>query len=151
MKTLNHFLGSIAFSGYFPFAPATFSSLLIAVALGLWGPGPLALALLLVVTLIVSVPVASALERDFGKDPKRCTIDELAGMLVTLQGRNLSEPGTVKVLIAAFFLFRFFDILKIWPARRLEGLPAGWGIVADDLAAGLYSALVLLALFPWLS
>jgi len=150
MKEITRFVGSIAYTGLFPIAPATFSTFVIALVLGLWGPGPMALAILLIVSLLLSVPVATRMERDWGKDPSSCTIDELAGFVLALQGRDLGAPGAWTLLVIAFFLFRFFDILKIWPGRRLESLPAGWGIVADDLMAGLYSGLVLLALAPWL-
>lgn len=153
MSRLNTFLGSIAWTGFFPIAPATFTTFVLGLAFLFWGPGPLALAWLLVATLLVSVPIASRMERDLGKDPSACTVDEMVGYLIALQGCELSAPGAWKILLAAFFLFRFFDIFKIWPGKRLEGLPGGWGIVSDDAMAGIYSLIVLrlmMHFLPWL-
>ncbi len=143
-------LGSIAWTGFFPFAPATFTTLILALLFWWWAPGPLALAILLAISLVVSVPVSGRMAKALGKDPSACTIDELVGFLIALQGRDLAAPGAWKLIVAAFFLFRFFDILKIWPANRLEALPGGWGIVADDAMAGIYSLVSLFALATWL-
>ena len=74
------------------------------------------------------------------KDPGFIVVDEVVGQCVSLFGaRNLDWP----TWIAAFVLFRAFDIWKPFPIRNLEQLPGGWGIVADDAAAGVYAALVL--------
>ena len=67
------------------------------------------------------------------------TVDEIAGFLVTMLG----APNTPAVLIAAFFLFRAADIAKPFPARRLEALPKGLGVMADDVAAGVWAAAAL--------
>lgn len=150
MTRLAIFLGSIAWTGFFPIAPATFSTLILALIFWWWAPGPQALAVLLLVSLVVSVPVADRMAKALGKDPGACTIDELVGFVIALQGRNLADPGSWKIIAAAFFLFRFFDILKIWPANRLEALPGGWGIVADDAMAGIYSLAALFVLATWL-
>lgn len=72
-------------------------------------------------------------------DPGRAVWDEFVGMWVTC----LLLPPEVLWLAAAFCCFRFFDIVKPWPVRWLERLPGGWGIMADDLAAGLYGAILL--------
>jgi phosphatidylglycerophosphatase A len=76
------------------------------------------------------------------KDPQIVVIDEVLGQWVALAGARTLTPITY---IAAFALFRLFDIWKPWPVRQLEALPAGWGINADDLMAGAYAALVLFA------
>ncbi len=77
------------------------------------------------------------------KDAPYIVIDEIAGMLFTC---FLVSP-TAAHLVAGFFLFRFFDVVKIFPANWFQRhLPGGWGIVADDLAAGVYANLVLLGL-----
>ncbi|MBM4117700.1 phosphatidylglycerophosphatase A [bacterium] len=143
--------GSVLGTGFFPVAPATFTTAVLAALLLLWAPGPLALALLLAAALLAAVPVATRMERLLGHDPKPCTIDELVGFLIALQGTALAAPGAWRLVGAAFLLFRGFDILKVWPGRRLERWPAGWGIVADDVMAGLYSLLVLRLIAPWLS
>ncbi|MGH9971611.1 MAG: phosphatidylglycerophosphatase A family protein [Pyrinomonadaceae bacterium] len=84
------------------------------------------------------------------KDPGKVVIDEVAGQLVALTAMPL-EVESWWTIILAFVLFRFFDIVKPYPARRLESLPGGLGIMADDLVAGVYAALVvaLVVVFRW--
>jgi phosphatidylglycerophosphatase A len=74
------------------------------------------------------------------KDPGIVVVDEVLGQWVTLAGAALLNA---RVLVAGFVLFRLFDIWKPWPVRKLEELPGGLGIVTDDLAAGVYGALIL--------
>lgn len=150
MRRLILLTGSVAGTGFFPWAPATFTTLVLGLVFWLWAPGPLALALLLAASLLLAVPVATRMERYLGHDPSPCTIDELVGYAIALQGLELGAPGAWRPLLVAFFLFRAFDILKVWPGRRLERLPGGWGIVADDAMAGLYSLIGLRLLLPWL-
>ncbi len=73
------------------------------------------------------------------KDPQIVVIDEVAGVLITL---SVSAP-TWTSLAAGVVLFRIFDQFKPWPARALESLPGGWGVVMDDVAAGVWGALAL--------
>jgi len=78
------------------------------------------------------------------KDPGEIVADEFAGQAVTFLG--VSAVGGKEIAIIAvggFLLFRFFDILKPWPIRNLEKLPNGWGILADDLLAGVFAGIVL--------
>jgi phosphatidylglycerophosphatase A len=79
--------------------------------------------------------------RAFGqKDPCQVVVDEVSGSWIALAGAAVIDGYT---LLGAFLLFRLFDIWKPFPIRRLERLPGGFGIVADDVLAGLYAALVL--------
>ena len=78
-------------------------------------------------------------ERAGGKDPSEVVIDEAAGFLVTMAW----VPVTAATVSAGFILFRLFDIFKPYPIRRIERLPGGWGVVADDLMAGLYALVCL--------
>jgi phosphatidylglycerophosphatase A len=129
-------------AGYSPVAPGTAGSLaaiplvlLIDVAAPLW-------AELAIIALLCGVGVwsASAAERLLRcDDPGPVVIDEVAGMLVTMVAVPLSWPS----LIAGFLAFRVMDIVKPYPAGRLERLGGGLGIMADDVAAGLYANLVL--------
>jgi phosphatidylglycerophosphatase A len=92
-----------------------------------------------VVTLI-GIPAATSVARaSSSKDPQFVVIDEVAGQLVTL----IAVPLAWKTFLAAFILFRVFDMWKPFPIRRLERLPDGTGIVMDDLAAGLYALSVV--------
>jgi phosphatidylglycerophosphatase A len=135
-------------AGYGPIAPGTWGSIPGVIAsvaltrlLGPWG----AVAGLAAVT-IVGLWAADRTAAFLGaKDPGLVVIDEVAGQMVTL----LFLPQRLGVLAVGFFLFRLFDVWKPWPARRLEDLPGGAGIMADDLAAGLYGNLVLQALVAW--
>ncbi len=97
-------------------------------------------ALGMAAVIAASIPLAGRASRLLGhKDPKPVVIDEIAGYLVAMWG----HPATAANLAAAFFLFRLFDVAKPFPCRRLESLPGGWGIVLDDLMAGLYASAIL--------
>jgi phosphatidylglycerophosphatase A len=94
-----------------------------------------AIALAALVTLL-GIPAATIVSHNSRlKDPQFVVIDEVAGQLVTL----VAVPLAWKTFLAGFILFRVFDILKPPPLRQLEALPAGTGIVLDDIAAGLYA------------
>lgn len=98
------------------------------------------LGALIVIVIAVGIPAATAIARTSGlKDPQIVVIDEVAGQWIAL----LLTPVTWKTLLVGFILFRGFDILKPPPVRQLERLPEGTGIVVDDIAAGLYSLLVM--------
>ena len=141
-------IGSFGYSGFFPIAPATFSSFLF-VLLYLFLPGGevLVTAYVFVPLLLASIPIASAMERWYGHDASCITIDEIVAMQLILIGAETGLLG----LICAFFLFRFFDIVKPFHAGRSQKLPGGFGVVVDDLIAGIYTRLVLIGaslLFP---
>jgi phosphatidylglycerophosphatase A len=94
----------------------------------------------LVVTA-VGVWAASVVARELGKkDPQIVVVDEVAGFLVTML--PMGEVSWLAVGVG-FALFRLLDVFKPWPIRRLEGLPGGWGIVLDDVAAGVFGAVVM--------
>ena len=94
----------------------------------------------------IGIPAATIIARESGReDPQNVVIDEAAGQWLTLA----AAAPDLKHALVGLVLFRFFDITKPWPARQLERLPEGWGIVLDDLAAGLYGAMVLLVLRHW--
>jgi phosphatidylglycerophosphatase A len=101
---------------------------------------PLVLAGMAAIAIAIGIPAATRVARASGrKDPGLVVIDEVAGQWITL----LFVPATWKTLLAAFILFRGFDIVKPPPVRQLEKLPEGIGIVVDDVAAGLYALLVM--------
>jgi phosphatidylglycerophosphatase A len=134
-------------SGLSPLAPGTCGSLatmLLVYFIGPYWRAPLYIQLI-VITLVflVGIPASGEAEKYFNKkDPGACNIDEVAGQMVTL----LLVPHQISLYIAGFFLFRFFDILKPFPIRRLEKIPGGLGIMLDDIMAALY-ALALLQLY----
>ena len=94
----------------------------------------------LVVSVAIGIPAATRVARESGrKDPGFVVIDEVAGQLVALIGLTPEWPYALVALLC----FRFFDILKPPPIRRLEALPEGAGIVVDDLGAGVYALIVV--------
>lgn len=97
---------------------------------------PLAITLLLTVMGIIS---ANKVEILWGKDHNRVVIDEVAGMCISL----LFIPVSIKYVITGLVLFRFFDIVKPLGIRKLEQWPGGWGVMADDVLAGIYANIVL--------
>jgi phosphatidylglycerophosphatase A len=109
------------------------------------GPALLTLAAAALVTAL-GIPAATRVEREAGReDPGFVVIDEVAGQWLTLA---VCRPDWAHALLG-LLLFRLFDITKPWPARRLEALHGGLGIMLDDLAAGAYGMLVLLAVEHW--
>lgn len=137
-------------AGLSPVAPGTAGSLVgLALCLGLefLGGAP-AVAIGIIATLLAGLWSAGPVARHLGReDPGPVVIDEVSGQLLAL----LFLPVSLATYIAGFLLFRIFDIVKPFPARRLESLPGASGIMADDLVAGLYANLVLwllVRLFP---
>ena len=142
MNRLALFVATGGYVGYVPIAPGTFGS---ALGLGLlWGIRPFGDVRLeivvIVLVLVLGVWSGSVAERHAGRvDPGIVVIDEVAGMLITM----LLIPVTAISVLAGFLVFRALDILKPWPARRLERLPGGFGIMADDAMAAVYGNLVM--------
>jgi phosphatidylglycerophosphatase A len=125
-----------------PFAPGTFGTL-GGVALGLVLPGPLWLLGAVALLVLAGAPLARLAERVSGRaDPGSFVLDEVAGYLVALLWLPAGHDRWL-VLGLAFVAFRVFDIGKPWPVRGLERLPGGWGVMADDLAAGVYANLLV--------
>jgi len=126
--------------GYAPIAPGTFGS---AVGLLVWYTLPVSLvaqATAIVAVIVIGSWSGGVAEQHFGKaDPGQVVIDEVAGMLVTL----FLVPVDWEGVVGAFLLFRLSDIVKPYPANRLERLPGGLGIMADDVMAGVYANLAL--------
>ena len=128
--------------GYSPVAPGTLGTLVaIPIYYFLWNiPSPL-YEITLVGFFFLSVWISENAEISFGKkDDPRIVIDEMTGFLITM----LWVPKTTGFIIIGFFLFRFFDIFKPFPIRRLETRSkGGWGVVLDDVMAGVYANIVL--------
>ncbi|MGB6067544.1 MAG: phosphatidylglycerophosphatase A [Desulfomonilaceae bacterium] len=131
--------------GYSPVAPGTVASLaavVVFVLIELFAPRQLETPLIaaaLVVTCIIAVPLGKWAERYWAKkDPRYFVLDELAGFFVTVL--LFRVPSLALTVIWTFVVTRVFDIIKPWPASKMEQLPHGWGILADDLIASLYAA-----------
>lgn len=128
-----------AYVGYLPPAPGTLGSLLG--LLLLWPLKPGTVQVMVTLFLIgVGIVVADRAARVIGgQDPPAIVIDEIAGIAVA----TLLLPPQVQERVVAFVIFRLFDVIKPFPARQAERLPGGFGIVGDDLIAGLYSNLLV--------
>jgi phosphatidylglycerophosphatase A len=114
------------------------------------------MVVLVVVASLACVMFTPAVAATVGKsDPREIVVDEVAGQALTflpaclvLDSRT-QVSASLGIAILGFLLFRVFDILKPWPIRKLEALPAGWGVLADDLLAGVFAAVVLLICVKW--
>ena len=96
--------------------------------------------------VLISVWASTIAEEIFSKtDPGQVVADEVCGFLVTM----ILVPSTLSNIFLGFLLFRFFDITKPYPVRKFEKLPGGWGIVIDDIAAGVYACITLHILGRW--
>jgi phosphatidylglycerophosphatase A len=142
------FIATVAFCGYAPVAPGTFGSAagLLVYLIVWWTRSPVIEVALIAATFVVGVWSATLAERHFGgTDPGPVVIDEVLGMLLTLAFIPVGLSGA----LAGFVLFRILDVIKPFPADRLEGLHGGLGIMADDAMAGIYANLCL-RLVMWL-
>lgn len=135
------FLATGFYSGLSPFAPGTAGTLVGVFICLLCLPMPWVLRLLFVLALLaLSFYVAGEAENIYQKkDDQRIVIDEIIGLQITM----LPVAINILNLCAAFVLFRIFDIWKPFPVRNLQELPGGWGVVADDVGAGIYAGAVL--------
>ena len=132
-------------AGFSPLGPGTMGTLTaIPMAWAVTKDGPWAFLVATLVITAIGTVAADAFQNAHGTDDdQRIVVDEVAGYFVTL----LLVPHTATHLVLAFALFRLFDIWKPWPVRLIDRtVEGGWGVMADDLAAGVYAALCLLAL-----
>jgi len=138
-------VGSGFYTGYIPLASGTFGSL--AGLILYYIPGfetPLILLSAIILFTVSGIYLGNKFEKKYGKDPAECTIDEIVGMWITL----LYLPKTIWVSVLAFLIWRTLDVIKPFPARKLESLQGGLGIMIDDIVAGIYSlGIVHLILF----
>ena len=130
--------------GYFPLAPGTVTS--IVVALGYFFlpvlHNPALLLTLVLLSTCIGIWAGGVMEEHYGNDPSIVTIDELAGQWLAL----VALPEGVWPVLFSLVFFRFFDIAKPGPVDALQRLPGGWGIMLDDLLAGLFANLFVRAL-----
>ncbi len=149
-ETVSFFTKLVAtgfYSGYSPVIPGTAGSL-VGVALYLI-PGfenPLSMLIITIAAFFIGVFVSKQMEKQLGDDPAPVVIDEIVGMWISL----IFLPKTLSVILITFFFFRGYDIFKPQPARYVERHKNGWGIMLDDVVAGIYaniSAQTLILIF----
>ena len=152
MKPTDYLALSIATCGvgYLPLAPGTWGSL-VGVGIFLLLVWAIPAHALVVVVLVAIAAVtfagtwaATRTEQLSGrKDPGKVVVDEVAGQFIALFPLTLFTRWSTVAVIVSFILFRFFDIVKPYPARRFEALKGGMGIMCDDLVAGVYGAIIV--------
>jgi phosphatidylglycerophosphatase A len=136
------FIATVGYCGYFPVAPGTIGSAagLVFYLLVWWTQSPIVEVGLIVSLFALGVWAGSTSERYFGGiDPGPIVLDEVVGMLITLAFIPVGLSGA----IAGFVLFRIFDVIKPFPANRLEALHGGLGVMADDAMAAIYANISL--------
>jgi phosphatidylglycerophosphatase A len=147
MKKINEFLATGFYVGYFPIAPGTFGSFTISLSVWLYHLlfGIVFMEKILFLLFIIFIGIissASLLKNSKEKDPGYIVIDEWAGQMTAY----LFAPVTFENLIAGFIFFRIFDISKIYPVNKAELLRGEYGVMFDDLVAGIYAGICL---FLW--
>ena len=133
-------IGSGLFTGYIKFAPGTFASLaavIIYMIPGFENPG--IMIFIISFFFVWGISLGDKFEKNYGKDPKQCTIDEFVGTWIVL----LFLPKTILLIAIAFVIWRVLDIVKPFPANVVEKIKGGWGIMLDDVIAGIYSFMVV--------
>ena len=143
LNFFNKLLGSGFYTGYIPVASGTFGSLAGLIIYYIPGfENPAVIIPAIIVFSLYGIYVGTEFEKVYGKDPAECTIDEIVGMWISL----LFLPKILWVSALVFLLWRLFDIVKPFPARRLERLEGGLGIMIDDIISSIY-VLLLVHLF----
>ena len=140
-RALILFLAQGAFAGKSPIAPGTAGTLVgVLLYMGMRNLSPVAYGILCVMLCFLGTFIAGRAELMLGgKDSPSIVIDEIAGYLIAL----FMVPSSWGAVVAAFIVFRFFDIVKPWPLHRLQDLPGGHGVMLDDIGAGIYTNIAL--------
>ncbi|UCF71484.1 MAG: phosphatidylglycerophosphatase A [candidate division WOR-3 bacterium] len=123
-------------------APATFSCLIGILIWYLLFPFKVFYIVVAVIFFVTGIAICNDLSKEWGKDPRRIVIDEYVAILLPLY----FTPQRIIPLAITVILFRFFDIVKPPPIRKLENLSGGWGIMFDDLLAAVYTTIIVLFL-----
>jgi len=133
-------LGSGFYTGYIPYASGTFGSMVALIIYFIPGfEKPEILIPMILLFLVLGIKIGGKFEEFYGKDPTECTIDEIVGMWISL----LFIPKHTVYIIIAFVIWRFFDIIKPYPANKVEEIKGGLGIMLDDVIAGIYALIVV--------
>jgi phosphatidylglycerophosphatase A len=141
VKRFSEIVATCLYIGHVPIVPATFGAAFGAVVFALAMPERASVQLVVTLALIaLAIFTSGKAEERYGHDGRPIVIDEVAGMFVSLC--FLPRDGSlspVSLFAGAFILFRVFDIVKPYPARSLQELRGGWGVVLDDVVAGVYA------------
>ena len=140
LNFIEKIIGSGFYTGYIPFASGTFGS--IAGLIIYYIPGfeePVIIIPAIVLFTVYGIFVGSKFEIIYGKDPSECTVDEVVGMWISL----FLLPKVWWISLIVFLLWRISDIIKPFPARKLEKIEGGLGIMIDDIISSLYVLLIV--------
>ena len=130
--------------GYLPLMPGTFGSLVGVAIFLLLSHTTVGLVVAIVAITFAGTWAGSRTEALTGrKDPGKIVVDEVAGQLIAMLPLVFFKPWSIAAVILSFVLFRFFDIVKPYPANRLQELEGGVGVMCDDLVAGVYAAVLV--------
>lgn len=144
MNIFTKALGSGLFTGYFPFAPGTVASIVATLIYFIPGFEKIYILIPIIIFLIIiSIPIGNRFEKEYRKDPSFFTLDEFIGTWISY----LFLPKNFLLIFITFLLWRILDILKPFPARKLENLNGGLGIVIDDIVSGIYTCILMNIVF----
>ncbi len=140
MKEIKKIIGSGFYSGYAPFAPGTFGSVVAFLIFLIPGFEKTYIIIpVILLAIVIGIPVGNYFEELYGKDPGIFTLDEFIGTWITF----LFVPKNWIVLLFGFILWRILDITKPFPAKKAEELNGGVGIILDDVISGVYSLIII--------
>jgi len=134
------FIGSGFYSGYSPYISGTVGSLAALIIYLIPGFEQLLVIIpAIIIFMVYGIYLGNKFEVEYGKDPSQCTVDEVVGMWISL----VALPKTFGIVAIAFILWRLLDIIKPPPARNLERLKGGLGIMIDDVISGIYTLIIM--------
>ena len=140
INSVEKLIGSGFYTGYLPKMSGSYASFVALLLFLIPGfENPSLMIFLISFCILIGVPIAVKFEGVYGEDPAEYTLDEFIGMWITL----LFIPKKVWFLLLAFIIWRIFDIIKPYPARKLESVKNGWGVILDDVMAGIYSFMTI--------
>lgn len=140
-------IGSGFYTGYIPLASGTFGSI-AALLIYHFIPGfeePYIILPSIITFVLLGIIIGNKFEKLYGKDPAECTIDEVVGMWISL----LFLPKEIWISLTAFVVWRALDIIKPFPAKKLESLDGGLGILMDDIVSAVYSLIIVHIIFNY--
>ncbi len=143
LRLINRLIATAFGLGYSPIAPGTMGAIggiaVYLLIINSLSQVNMILGLLIILFLCLGIIASNKLESEWGKDPSKIVIDEVVGVWIAL----LFIPSEWQYTLGAFLLFRFFDIVKPLYIKRAEKLKGGWGVMFDDVLAGIYANIVI--------
>ena len=134
------FIGSGFYTGYSPYISGTVGSLAALIIYLIPGFEQLFVIIpAIIIFMVYGIYLGNKFDVEYGKDPAQCTVDEVVGMWISL----VALPKSIDIIVSAFILWRILDIIKPPPARNLERLKGGLGIMIDDVISGIYTLIIM--------